>query len=256
MFHADLALARRIELAEAANARGCTPGVVTLDIGGGLAVFAGPESPLTLAVGIGLSGPILMSELDRLEHFFRSRGAPVNIDLCPLADPGLLPVLAGRGYRIQDWNNVLVAELAGREPQNTPRAVPAISPESGAVWARAVGEGFFEQSQLTDDELNIGRAIFAMPGSHCYLAFSESGDPAGGAALAIHNGLATLFADGIMARFRRQGLHRELIAARLNDACTRGCDLATASVQPGSTSQRNYERAGFRVAYTKAVMAG
>jgi hypothetical protein len=66
--------------------------------------------------------------------------------------------------------------------------------------------------------------------------------------------LATLFADSTIAEFRRAGLHRELIAARLNDAAAQGCDLATSSTLPGSGSQRNYERLGFQVAYTKLTM--
>jgi hypothetical protein len=46
-------------------------------------------------------------------------------------------------------------------------------------------------------------------------------------------------------------LHRELISARLYEALAQGCDLATASTLPGSGSQRNYERLGFEVVYTK-----
>jgi hypothetical protein len=253
MLHADRELARRIEMAEAANARGCTPGAVTLEIGGGVAVFAGPESPLTMVVGIGLFGPLKDSELDTIEAFFRSRGAAVNIDLCPLADPGLLSALADRGYRIHDWNNVLITRLAGREPQPAPRVCLAGDAE---VWSRVVGQGFFEQSELSEDELKVGRDIFAMPGAHCYVAVAADGEAAGGSAMSIRGGLATLFADGIVARFRRQGLHRELIAARLNDASANGCDLAVASAQPGSTSQRNFERLGFQVAYTKIVLSG
>ena len=86
------------------------------------------------------------------------------------------------------------------------------------------------------------------------LAATEAGEPAGGAALAIHGGLATLFADSTVARFRRHGIHRELIAARLNEALAQGCDTATASTLPGSASQRNYERAGFEVVYTKVTL--
>jgi hypothetical protein len=40
----------------------------------------------------------------------------------------------------------------------------------------------------------------------------------------------------------------------LRVAVEEGCDLATASTLPGSVSQRNYERNGFHVAYTKAVL--
>ncbi len=48
----------------------------------------------------------------------------------------------------------------------------------------------------------------------------------------------------------------ELIAARLIEALARGCDLATASTASGSASQRNYERMGFTVAYTKVTLVG
>ena len=70
----------------------------------------------------------------------------------------------------------------------------------------------------------------------------------------MRDGLAILFADSTIEPYRRHGLHRELIAARLNEALARGCDLATASTSPGSTSQRNYERMGFQVVYTKVTL--
>ena len=63
-----------------------------------------------------------------------------------------------------------------------------------------------------------------------------------------------LFADSTIARHRRRGLHHELIAARLNEALAQGCDLATASTLPGSGSQRNYERLGFEVVYTRVTL--
>src|SRR5437879_4711851 len=107
MVFADAVLARRIETAEAANARGCAPaGAEVLDIAGGCAIFVGVDSPLTQAVGIGLSGPVSHAELDRLESFFRSRGSRGSIDFCPLADPSLMALLADRGYRALEFNNV------------------------------------------------------------------------------------------------------------------------------------------------------
>ena len=66
----------------------------------------------------------------------------------------------------------------------------------------------------------------------------------------------TLFADATIARYRRLGLQRELIAARLNEALALGCDLVTASTLPGSASQRNYERMGFEVVYTRVTLEG
>lgn len=254
---ADHALARRIERAEALNARSCAPphpGSATLEAGGGVAVFVGAESPLTHAIGIGLDGPVREAELNGIEAFFRSRGAPVTFDLSPLADPGLFQALGDRGYRITEFNNVLVRRLAGVEIVFTPRVRRAVAGEDD-VWAHVLGEGFFEKTELTDEEMDVGRDLFGMPGAMCYLA-SVDGQAAAGAALTVRDGLATLCADGSIARFRQLGLQRELIAARLNEAVAQGCDLATASTLPGSRSQRNYERMGFAVAYTKVTLAG
>ncbi len=253
----DLALARRLEAAEAANAKGCTaihPEAAWLDVAGGCAVFVGAESPLTHAVGIGLNGPVSAREIALLECFFRERGAKVAIDLCPLADPGLLPVLGERGYRLTEFNNVLVRRLAGREIVITPRVRRVLLPEETDLWSHTVGRGFFDQAELTSEEMDVGRAICAMPGALCYLAASTLGEPAGAAAEAIYGGLATLFADSTIARFRCGGLHAELIAARLNEALAQGCELATASTLPGSGSQRNYERMGFEVVYTRMTL--
>ena len=255
MTFADRALARRLEAAEAANARGCAPaGSVSKQVAGGCAIFAGADSPLTQAVGMGLNGPVSEPEVVDLEAFFRSRGARVAIDLCPLADSGFTEALANRGYRITEFNNVLVKRLAGAEIMFTPRIRLATAEEMD-LWSHTVGRGFFEQPDLTTDEMNVGRAIFAMPGAMCYLATADAGESAGGGALAIRERLATLFADSTLPSFRRLGLHRELIAARVNEAIAQGCDLATASTEVGSGSQRNYERLGFEVVYTRVTLA-
>jgi hypothetical protein len=242
MMFADLALARRIERADAINAKAgapAHPGSATLDAGGGVAVFVGAASPLTHAVGIGLDGPVREAELSGIEAFFRSRGAPVTFDLSPLADAGLFEALGERGYRVTEFNNVLVRRLAGMEMAFTPRVRRAIAGEDD-VWAHV--------------EMDIGRDLFRMSGALCYLA-SVDGAAGAGAALTVRDGLATLCADGTIARFRHLGLQRELIAARLNEAIAQDCDMATASTLPGSQSQRNYERMGFAVVYTKVTLA-
>ena len=251
---ADLALARRIEGAQTAQALGCAPGgAASLEIAGGCAIFAGVESPLTQAVGLGLNGAVSEAELDELETFFRCRGARVAIEICPLADTHFLEMLGARGYRIGQFDNVLVRNLSGVEIVITPR-VRRATPNEADLWAHTVGRGFFEQTELTTEEMDVGRWVFGMPGAMCYLACAEGGKPAGGAALIVTQGLATLFADGVARPFRRQRLHQELIAARLNEALAQGCDMAAAATAPAGPSQRNYERLGFQVVYTRVTL--
>jgi GNAT superfamily N-acetyltransferase len=256
MLIAGHALARRLEAAEAENARACAAvrqGTAVLEAAGGFAVFTGIDSPLTHALGIGMNGAVGAAELAGIENFFRTRGARPAFDLSPLADSGLIETLSERGYRITEFNNVMVKRLAGAEIVFTPRVRRALSSEAD-LWAHTLGHAFFDKAELTTDEMDIGRDLFGMPGGLCYLATVDA-ETAAGAGMAIRDGLATLYADGVIERFRGRGLQGELIAARLNEALAQGCDLSTASTLPGSVSQRNYERHGFQVAYTRVTLA-
>jgi hypothetical protein len=51
-------------------------------------------------------------------------------------------------------------------------------------------------------------------------------------------------------------LQTALVRARLAVAAAARCDLATLNADPGSGSQRNAERQGFRVVYTRALLVG
>jgi hypothetical protein len=256
-------LARRLEAAEALIGVACAQahqrldpavGATVLEVAGGYAIFVGAESPLTHAIGLGMRGEVRADELDRMEEFYRERDALVSLELCPLAHASLIELLGERGYRMTEFNNALVRPLAGAEFAPAGAARPADADEE-QLWSRTVGSGFLEKDQLTPEEMDVGRAIWHMPGARCYLS-CVGGRAAAGAAMAVHSGLATLFADSTMLGFRGAGLQSGLIRERLRAAVEAGCDLATASTMPGSISQRNYERNGFQVAYTKITMVG
>jgi hypothetical protein len=255
MIVAGLELARRLESAEALVGAACAGHAAVLEVAGGFAIFVGIGSPLTHAVGLGMRGPVRANEVDRLEEFYRTRGASVTVDLCPLADVSLVEALSQRGYRLTEFNNVLVRPLPGTEIG--PSGAPVRSANDGEeqLWAYTVGRGFLEKDTLTPEEMDVGRAIWHMPGSLRYIALSGE-QPAAAAAMAMHGGLAALFADSTVMGFRGAGLHAALIRERLRAAARAGCDLATAATLPGSVSQRNYERNGFQVAYTKAILVG
>jgi GNAT superfamily N-acetyltransferase len=92
-----------------------------------------------------------------------------------------------------------------------------------------------------------------MTSAAAYLA--HAGDAVAGVGLmSVRNGVAYLMADGVAPAFRGRGLQRALIEARMAAAIAAGCDLAAATTIPGTLSQRNYERCGFRVMYTKLNM--
>lgn len=256
-----LDLARRLEASEAIHGVACARahqqlhperGATVLEVGGGVAIFVGVDSALTHALGMGMRGAMRADEIDRMEDFYRQRGAAVNIELCPLADPSLVIALKDRGYGVVESNSVLVRALDGNSfaPAETVRQA---YPDEEFRWAGTVGRGFLEKEDLNAEEMAVGSAIWHMVGSRCYLGFA-AGRAGAAAALAMHKGLATLFADSTMIGFRGAGLQRALIRERLRVAVEEGCDQATASTLPNSISQRNYERLGFQLAYTKAIL--
>ena len=63
--------------------------------------------------------------------------------------------------------------------------------------------------------------------------------------------VALLTGASTIVEARRQGAQRALLYERLAVAVDAGCRLAMMCALPGSTSQRNAEREGFRIAYTR-----
>lgn len=90
-------------------------------------------------------------------------------------------------------------------------------------------------------------------GGWLYVA-SVGGVSAAAAILTIADGIGYLANASTLPAFRRRGCQRALIAARTADAVESGCDLVTSGAEFGSSSQRNLERAGLRLAYTKPVL--
>jgi len=262
--HMDLQLARRVELAEAEAARACAEGMRRMDpdapaawgeFAGGIAVFTGKDSPITQAVGVGLDGPVAEADIDALERFFRDRGATVALEVCPLAGLEFYGLLAKRGYRLVEVSNVLVRSLGGEVfSAPPPHVTMRIAEQSeAAFWTRTVAEGFAEQFPVTPPLLEVMEGFFRRPGATCFLAYVD-GEVAGGGVVSRHKGVAGLFGASTLPAFRRRGVQSALLAARLSWAQEHGCNLAASIALPGSASQRNIERAGFQVAYTRTKM--
>jgi GNAT superfamily N-acetyltransferase len=261
MLFADFALAQRLEGVEAAGGAAAAAaeallrpdsGATSLAIAGGQAMFVGIGSSLTQAFGLGLRGPVSGAEMDELEHFFRSRGSPAFIETCPLADASLTLHFNRRGYHVVEYSHVLFRSVG---PADSHRSAPdrvsvrRVVPSESSLWSRVVAEGFFG-SEIPPGILTTFESLFRTEGAAAYLAWC--GETAvGGGAMALLEGVTNCFGDATLAAHRGLGAQSALISVRLADAAAAGCELIMATTQCGSTSQRNYERFGFRVAYTR-----
>jgi GNAT superfamily N-acetyltransferase len=75
--------------------------------------------------------------------------------------------------------------------------------------------------------------------------------PAGGGSAAFHGNIGGLFGASTLPPFRRRGIQTALMKVRLQWLAQQGCTMAHIITHPGTTSQRNMERAGFRSTYTR-----
>ena len=258
----DLEFARRLEMAEtmlpecveALKAHNPLAPIAAASIAGGTAYFGGRDYPANQIVGLGLYGEVSAKALDEVEEFYRSRRVPSTLVVSPMADSSLLALLAERKYRIAEFNSVLIRPISDDEPFVPPPGITVepVTAASTADWARAVARGFSEHFPVPEETF---AGMPSLPGALAYLARVD-GVVAGGAAGRIipQARIAALYGAATLPEYRRRGIQTALIARRLHDAAVAGCEFAVVSTQPGSGSQRNMERRGFRVAYTKVVM--
>jgi hypothetical protein len=261
----DLALARRLEEIEAFTAEAfarrlalAQPGadIAVEDVAGGRAVFAGAGSPLTETKAAGLHGQVTETDLDRMESVFFSRGEPSRVVVCPLADPTLAQGLGRRGYRLSHFENILAMPLYASEtvtPSTPGILVRPVGPGEGDLYARVVAPNFVEPGQTADQMMDILDTMLGIEQCAPFLALID-GEPVGGGSVIMYRGLALFAGAATLAPFRNRGVHAALHHARLAHARHCGCDLAAQGAAPGSTSQRNAERRGLRVAYTRALL--
>ena len=92
--------------------------------------------------------------------------------------------------------------------------------------------------------------MVAREGSPCFLAEVDC-TPGAAGALIVHEGVALFGGASTVPELRRRGLQAALLNERMRYAVERGCDLAMMVAEAGSNSQRNAERKGFCVAYTR-----
>jgi len=93
-------------------------------------------------------------------------------------------------------------------------------------------------------------ASFVTEGVSSFLVEKDGVTVATGA-LNIQNGVALLAGASTLPEARRQGAQRLLLAERLRFAREAGCEIAAMGALPGSESQRNAQRSGFQIAYTR-----
>ena len=258
---ADHALSRRLERAEAhacaqfAEARRRffpESGATWIECAGAYAVFDGVDSPITQTFGLGMFEELKPETLDTIERFFRESNAPVFHEVSPHAGVEALTLLCNRNYRPVEISNVLyrMVERPAADPGKEIR-VRVTGAEEAPLWTEISARGWsHEHPELYDFISQIGGISSARKDSVCFLA-EVDGQPGAAGVLCLHGGVALFGGAATVPELRRKGLQTALLRERMRYAADQGCDLAMMVTLPGSESQRNAERRGFHVAYTR-----
>jgi GNAT superfamily N-acetyltransferase len=262
----DKALARRLESCEempqvyyAREFRKSRPevGAAEEEICGGHMVFAGLGSPIGRATGLGLDWPFVAEDLTRIEDFYRKYKAPSQVDLTPLHGPDVFEMFKERGYAIAELNNVLYRKLDPEEEFPDPPAdceIRRSPPEEADITGTIVESAFFPDG-APEAFQGLIAPLYQMENALAFVAVVDGKPVACGTGLVIpEHKVFALCGAGTLSGFRGRGLQTALLRARMKAARDAGCEYAIVVTQGGTISQRNAERLGLRVAYSKVTV--
>jgi len=221
-------------------------------VAGGFAVYCGTNSPVTQAVGLGLNGPVGKEEFDRLEAFYFGRKEPVRVETCPMADGSLIEQYRERGYHVSEFSNVMVRPVENVAATVLPAGIEVQKAAEREIdlWTLTVAQGFAEHFPVTQELLSIMR-ILRMERIRSAISLEWTGRLRAGRRWRCGAASRGLFGASTLPQFRNRGVQTALLHARMQRAAEQGCELAMSLATPGSASQRNITRRGFRTLYTR-----
>ena len=217
-------------------------------------MFDGVGSPLTQTFGLGMFEPVTNKALDEIEKFFNDRGADTFHEVSPLADGSALELLNARGYQPIEFTSVMFRPIQPATTfaieRNKEISVRRITEGENGLWVKTAQAGWGETPGLSEFFADLAKVNEHNASSISFIA-ELSGEPIATGALNINNSIALLAGASTIPTARKQGAQLALLNRRLVFAVEQGCDISMMCAAPGSASQRNAERQGFRIAYTR-----
>lgn len=184
--------------------------------------------------------------LDRLEQMYRRLDLPFQVTVSPTADPGMVPVLRGRGYaKMAERIWMEVIESLPRRPRD-PR-LNAWTTKDTYEWSRTVSEAVGAPEAAPFFENVAARTVY-IPRHRLVLAYFAD-EPAGGLELSADNGVGFIRHIGVLPRFRGKGVALML----LHEACLLMDDVKVVRIATrafaGTRAVDLFERYGFQASH-------
>lgn len=221
-----------------------------------------PAPMFNRVIGLGLRRPAQDADIDALVAGYRSAGCRVWwLHASPFAEPSdLVARLRARGFAEparRAWAKMLRGATPVADVSTPLRVGPVDDADADAAAAAAAIVRAFEMPPFVADWL---AALHRRPGWRLYAA--HDGDTVvGGAALFVDGRDAWLGMGAVLASHRRRAGQRALMARRIADAVSTGCDrIVTETGEPvgdePNPSLANMRRFGFVQVASRLNLAG
>lgn len=195
-----------------------------------------------------------IDKIDEILTFFQEREIPAQFELTPASvSEELLNLLTERGYSQNRFHTTLYGSCEESSPMYHPEvAIHKLDKKDFHTFADIYTKAFQMPVFLKDAVAQNNAVLYGKTGWSFYLA-TIGQEPAGIGVLFIQDGIAEMAAAATLTDFRNKGIHQALLQERIKHALKANCHLLVGEAAYLSTSQRNMERAGMRLAYTKAI---
>ncbi|HEX2622818.1 MAG TPA: GNAT family N-acetyltransferase [Phototrophicaceae bacterium] len=193
--------------------------------------------------------------LDEIIDWYRANQRECRFDITPgHVSEKLLAALAKRGFYQSGFQNALYASAQFDNAYVPPQdiIVRRIPPGDKDLMADVYATGFNLAAKLQPAMKDSLKALFASPAARFYGAHINDKLVATGV-LFISDSVGYLASGATLPNYRNKGCQGALIQQRITDAALDQCDLVAAQTSFASSGQRNLEKAGLRVAYTKTI---
>lgn len=217
-------------------------------------VVLGDGLPINRAIGLGNESEPTVEQIERVEAFMGRLGLAPEIEVTDLTRTALVRLLEPRGYAPAVHFTWYVR--FGRATTRIDSGITVDEDADVERWAHVNALGFdgFDQGGISRVNGMLSETT-ARSDAQRFTAWID-GEPVGSGAMAIRDGHAALFAASTLPRYRRRGVQAALLEHRVRRAREADCDLFSVKVEPGSASERNVARNGFRRLCAKQVWRG
>ena len=187
--------------------------------------------------------------LDDLLRFYRDDGLPCSLTVRHGEMSGaLFSRLLSAGLWSAGSGTVPAIIPDGRADEEMPPSVTVrrSGPEEKELYLDLFQQAFTGRDEADPEYRPIQWAEDALPGGARYIA-EIGGKHVGMAPFPIVEGVGYFGTAGVLPEYRQRGIQTALIRRRLADAPALGCDMVLGGGSMGTTTYRNFERAGLRL---------